>query len=164
MARLSDVAAIMSAEREHPHQVTPETEAEHRAHMQSARGLAFVHEVDGNFIGFTLLVRGSETTFGDGVVELKRIVMVRPGRGFGRRAIVDVLDHCFGPMSVDVAVDQVWLDVVVSNTRARALYASLGFIDEPGTITAEIGDQQVELVICRLRRDGWLSRAHPALP
>jgi RimJ/RimL family protein N-acetyltransferase len=59
-------------------------------------------------------------------VELRRIVVARPGQGLGRAALHRVLDHAFG----DLEAHRVWLDVKPGNARARHLYATLGFVEE----------------------------------
>lgn len=59
-------------------------------------------------------------------VELRRIVCSRPGRGLGRAALRWVKRQAFQ----EWGAHRLWLDVVVSNDRARQLYLSEGFVEE----------------------------------
>jgi len=52
------------------------------------------------------------------------------GRGFGGEAIELVLDHAFAPVPEGLGLHRVSLDVLSINPRARALYESLGFVEE----------------------------------
>ncbi|HQY32857.1 GNAT family protein [Actinotalea sp.] len=52
------------------------------------------------------------------------------GRGFGGEAIELVLDHAFAEQPAGLGLHRVSLDVLSINPRARALYASLGFVEE----------------------------------
>lgn len=52
------------------------------------------------------------------------------GRGFGGEAIQLVLDHAFTDAPDGLGLHRVGLDVLSVNPRARALYESLGFVEE----------------------------------
>ena len=61
-------------------------------------------------------------------VELKRLVLHHEGQGLGLgRACVRVLKHM---AFRDLKAHRFWLDVKQLNTRAQALYASEGFVEE----------------------------------
>ncbi len=59
-------------------------------------------------------------------VELKRIVLQSKGRGLGRRCVRLLKQMAFR----DLHAHRFWLDVKALNTRALALYASEGFVEE----------------------------------
>ena len=52
------------------------------------------------------------------------------GRGFGGEAITLVLDYAFAQAPEGLGLHRVSLDVLSINPRARALYGSLGFVEE----------------------------------
>lgn len=78
---------------------------------------------DGRSVGFVILAGLNDL---NDCVELRRVVVTPPGRGYGRAALALVLDHAFGALGAH----RVWLDVKPANDRARRLYASLGFEEE----------------------------------
>ena len=59
-------------------------------------------------------------------VELKRLVLQSKGRGAGRRCVRLLKQMAFR----DLHAHRFWLDVKSLNTRALALYASEGFVEE----------------------------------
>jgi RimJ/RimL family protein N-acetyltransferase len=59
-------------------------------------------------------------------VELKRIVLQPKGQGLGRACVRYLKRMAFR----DLHAHRFWLDVKLLNTRAQALYASEGFIEE----------------------------------
>ena len=59
-------------------------------------------------------------------VELKRIVLQPKGRGIGRACVRLLKQMAFR----DLHAHRFWLDVKTLNTRALALYASEGFVEE----------------------------------
>ena len=77
----------------------------------------------GEPVGFVLLagLNGSHNA-----IELRRIVIARPGQGLGRAALEATLEHAFGSCEAH----RVWLDVMLDNDRARRLYESIGFLAE----------------------------------
>ncbi|MGA3035937.1 MAG: GNAT family protein [Vulcanimicrobiaceae bacterium] len=60
------------------------------------------------------------------LVEFRRVAIVRPGRGIGTAALRWAIEWCFNT----IEAHRLWLEVVESNLRARALYERLGFIYE----------------------------------
>jgi len=77
---------------------------------------------DGEPVGHVLLAAlGSSMG-----VDLRRLVIAVPGQGIGSIALPMILDHCFGVLGTH----RVWLDVLPSNDRARALYRRVGFREE----------------------------------
>lgn len=59
-------------------------------------------------------------------IQLKRIAIAQKGHGFGRQAIRLVKEMVFNRFDAH----RFWLDVMVHNTRAEALYLSEGFVGE----------------------------------
>jgi diamine N-acetyltransferase len=59
-------------------------------------------------------------------VELKRIVLQTKGQGIGRASVRLLKQMAFR----DLHAHRFWLDVKTLNTRALALYASEGFVEE----------------------------------
>ena len=57
---------------------------------------------------------------------IKRIVITEKGKGYGRATLEQVLAKAF----LEFAAHRVWLDVMAHNERARALYRSLGLVEE----------------------------------
>jgi diamine N-acetyltransferase len=68
-------------------------------------------------------------------VELKRIVVRIANQGIGRKLLNEVAERAFG----EYGAHRLWLDVFVTNDRARHVYQSFGFREEgirngPGNI------------------------------
>jgi len=59
-------------------------------------------------------------------VELKRIVLQPKGQGVGRACVRQLKAMAFR----DLKAHRFWLDVKGLNTRAQALYATEGFVEE----------------------------------
>lgn len=121
-------------------------------HREAIADPAFRHlviERDGTPVGYVILagVVGARP-----VVELLRIVVIDRGRGVGQAAVAAVLDHAFG----DLDANGVWLDVVEHNSRARHVYAKLGFREElEADLRAEVGGRLERLVKMTLPRERW---------
>ena len=74
-------------------------------------------------IGFVIL-QGCRNPHGS--VELKRLVLQTKGQGYGRACVRLLKQMAFR----DLHAHRFWLDVKQLNTRALALYASEGFVEE----------------------------------
>ena len=88
---------------------------------------AITHETD-EYLGEIVLNQVDEV---DGRANLR--MAMRPGqrgRGFGRESISLVLATAFGEPPDGLGLHRVALDVLSINTRARAMYDSLGFVEE----------------------------------
>ncbi len=59
-------------------------------------------------------------------VELKRLVVRTPNQGVGKQLLAEVADRVFGEHSAH----RLFLDVFVTNDRARHVYESFGFREE----------------------------------
>jgi RimJ/RimL family protein N-acetyltransferase len=99
------------------------TRAEHEAALTDPSLALLIVVEDDRAAGFVLLAGIGGP---DGGIELRRIVVARPGRGLGRRALALVLEHAFA----ELGAHRVWLDVMTHNERARRAYEAAGFVHE----------------------------------
>jgi diamine N-acetyltransferase len=78
---------------------------------------------DGAPVGYAIL-----TGIGDPgrILCLKRLMVARKGRGYGRAVLRLVRERAFG----ELGAHRLWLDVKEGNARARGLYESEGFVQE----------------------------------
>jgi RimJ/RimL family protein N-acetyltransferase len=100
--------------------------AVHERQMADADFVYYIVEQKGEQAGYVIL-RGLTSI--NRCLELKRIVMAKPGHGLGRQVLRALMDKSFGELSAH----RLWLDVYDDNYRARHVYSSLGFIEE-GTL------------------------------
>ena len=100
--------------------------AVHERQMADADCLYYMVEEKGERAGYVIL-RGLTSI--NRCVELKRIVIAKPGRGLGRQVLRALIDKSFG----ELAAHRLWLDVYDDNHRALHVYRSLGFVEE-GTL------------------------------
>lgn len=124
-------------------------EARHRAALADASIRYFVIETGGRGIGFVILagVEGNRPS-----VEFRRIVVAEKGRGFGTAAVRAVVRHCFETLGAE----EVWLDFVEHNTRARHVYTACGFRETPGPRRwAKIAGRRTPLVVMGLSREAF---------
>ncbi|MGC1308388.1 MAG: GNAT family protein [Phormidesmis sp.] len=77
-------------------------------------------------IGYVIL---TGLTSAERTVNLRRIVAVEKGQGYGRAILRQAKAYAFET----AGAHRFWLDVIVSNERARSLYESEGFVLE-GTL------------------------------
>lgn len=59
-------------------------------------------------------------------MELKRLVVRTPIQGIGKQLLTEVADRAFG----DHSAHRLFLDVFVTNNRARYVYENFGFREE----------------------------------
>ena len=74
---------------------------------------------EGHHVGFLILALDPDGRS----VEFRRIVVIEPGRGFGRKAVRAVDAICRD----ELGRARVWLDVFEANQRARYLYEQCGY-------------------------------------
>lgn len=100
--------------------MAPDDVARHRAELADPRACyQTIRLADGTIGGFIILRLDDD---GESI-ELRRIVVARPGQGIGRRALGLVERVCrerFG-------CRRIWLDVFAHNERARHVYRSRGY-------------------------------------
>jgi diamine N-acetyltransferase len=103
------------------------SEERHLATMTGADARYFVAEGENRDLEAFAILRGFAEP--NNAIELKRIVVRSPQRGLGRRMMEDLMRMVFA----EFKAHRLFLDVFETNTRARHLYESLGFIYE-GTL------------------------------
>jgi RimJ/RimL family protein N-acetyltransferase len=121
---LSDVAFVLATEshKDNNNFVTSQTEEEHRQYIADPNVFHLIIErvADSAPLGYIILLKQ------DKVVEFRRIVVAEKGLGIGALAIRWIKHFAFE----ECKAHRLWLDVVVQNERARALYKSQGFVEE----------------------------------
>jgi diamine N-acetyltransferase len=126
LANPGDIVAILALERAAAARefVGQWSSERHSATLASPDARYFVSESSEGEIDAYAILRGlSESS---GAVELKRIVVARPGQGLGRRILSALIRIAFE----DLRAHRLFLDVFEDNARARHLYESLGFVYE----------------------------------
>jgi RimJ/RimL family protein N-acetyltransferase len=119
----ADLDAIVAAERsEAARPFVGQYPRERHAAAIAAAGeeLLVIADADDGFAGYVLLAGIANADTG---VELRRIVVTRPGEGIGAVALAQTLDRAF----TTHRTHRVWLDVRIDNHRARRAYATAGF-------------------------------------
>jgi RimJ/RimL family protein N-acetyltransferase len=100
------------------------TEAEHIRMLADPDALYIVAEDALGRIAAFAILRGILSEHKQ--VELKRIVVRTPNHGIGRELLTEVADRAFGEYSAH----RLFLDVFVTNDRARHVYTNFGFREE----------------------------------
>ena len=120
-------------------------------HKALADGIELVCELDGNIVGEIHASRIGIASLGHLLTDLT--IAVAPsaqGKGVGRRLFQALLDEVTNNMP---HITRVELYARESNVRARALYASLGFVEE-GRLRARVnnarGEPETDTIM------GWL--------
>ncbi len=105
--------------------ITPWERTQHEGAIRFPDSRHFILEAGDRLerIGFVIL-QGCRNP--NGSVELKRLVLQPKGRGLGRVAVRQLKAMAF----TQLHAHRFWLDVKQLNTRALALYASEGFVEE----------------------------------
>lgn len=118
---LSDLPDIRKMEQKYSSFVGQWPLHAHEASLQdsSIAHLIFYDEVTPLF-GYAIL-RGLQNE--NRSIELMRIAINSPGKGFGKQALQLLLRWCFEEQNAH----RVWLDVRAANTRAQHVYETMGF-------------------------------------
>src|SRR5262249_35206486 len=92
------------------------------------------------------------------VTLIKRVAVCRPGLGYGRALLRQVVDAIF----IETTAWRVWLGVFPENVRARRSYAAVGFRAEGVTRGSAFfgGTHRDELVMALLRPE-WEANLKP---
>jgi RimJ/RimL family protein N-acetyltransferase len=98
-------------------------EAQHRGALEDGRHAYFVGYDGSEPIGFVIL---RDWASREHVTLVKRIAVSRPGIGYGRTLLGQVVDRVFR----QTEVWRVWLGVFPENVRARRAYEAVGFQPE----------------------------------
>jgi diamine N-acetyltransferase len=150
---LSDLDFVMSVEEDAVNRpfITPWERTQHEGAVRFPDFRHFIveaGETDGGRDGFVIL-QGCRNPHRS--VELKRLVLQPKGHGLGRRCVRLLKQMAFR----DLHAHRFWLDVKSLNTRALALYASEGFVEEGRLresvrITGDAADGYDSLVVMSL--------------
>lgn len=85
-------------------------------------------------------------------LELRRMVITEKGQGYGRRSLEMLVTHAFEQLKVH----RVWLEVKDFDVRARALYRTMGFVEEgilrESNLSPE-GDYESMVIMGMLKRE-----------
>ncbi|WP_140626237.1 GNAT family N-acetyltransferase [Methylibium rhizosphaerae] len=124
---LSDLDFVTSVEQDQQNRpfITPWERTQHEGAVRFPDFRHFIVEAGAGTepAGFVIL-QGCRNP--NASVELKRIVLQPKGRGLGRACVRLLKQMAFR----DLHAHRFWLDVKTLNTRAQALYASEGFVEE----------------------------------
>jgi len=127
-------------------------EAQHRAALADGRHVYFLGRDGGEPIGFVIL---RDWAGPERVTLIKRMAVTRPGHGYGRALLAQVVDAVFA----ETDAWRVWLGVFPENLRARRAYEAVGFAAE-GVARGNAffgGVHRDELVMALLRPE-WEAR------
>src|SRR5512133_583155 len=123
----SDLEYVLSLEQDDENLsfITPWERTQHEAAIRFPDFRHFIIEGGDalDAVGFLILI-GCRSQHQS--LELKRMVVQSKGSGFGRAALRVAKKVAFD----DLGAHRLWLDVKVSNTRAKALYDGEGFVVE----------------------------------
>lgn len=153
---LSDLDFVLSVERDQRNLpfITPWERTQHEGAVRIPDFRHFIVEAGANNLqegtrdGFVIL-QGCRNPHRS--VELKRVVLQSKGQGLGRACVRLLKRMAFR----DLHAHRFWLDVKQLNTRALALYASEGFIEEGRLresvrISSDVTDGYDSLVVMSL--------------
>ncbi len=122
---IADLDFVMAAER-HPDNaqyVGQWTQAQHEGAITAENQAHFIAIVESQPVGFVLL---NGLVDPQRAVHLQRIVVVDKRKGYGRQMLQWVKHFTFETLGYH----RLWFDVLESNSRARQLYDSEGFVCE----------------------------------
>jgi diamine N-acetyltransferase len=124
---LSDLDYVISVEQDASNRpfITPWERTQHEGAVRFPDFRHFIVEAGAGYerAGFIIL-QGCRNPHGS--IELKRLVLQAKGQGYGRACVRVLKRMAFR----DLHAHRFWLDVKSRNTRAQALYASEGFVEE----------------------------------
>ena len=95
-------------------------EDRHRAAFADGRHVYFIGQMGGEPVGFVIV---RDWAASERVSLIKRIAVCRPGQGYGRVLLTQVVDAIFKQTNAW----RVWLGVFPENLRARRAYEAVGF-------------------------------------
>jgi RimJ/RimL family protein N-acetyltransferase len=123
---------------------------EHLGMLAEPGTVYLVAESEPGTIAACALLRGLDSPHKS--VELKRLVVGVPNQGLGRKLLTEVAKLAFG----EVGAHRLYLDVFVTNDRARHVYESFGFRKEGMMRDAIYRDGAFHsLVLMSLLEDEW---------
>jgi L-amino acid N-acyltransferase YncA len=151
----ADLAALIALERAAEAQlyVGQWSEERHRETMRGSDARYLVmDDADGGLAAYAILRGLGEA---GRAIELKRLVVGRPGRGLGRRILNEIQRIAFE----EQGAHRLFLDVFDDNSRARHLYESVGFVLEGSMRDAASRDGEWhDLLLMSLLEDEYRQR------
>jgi diamine N-acetyltransferase len=157
-ATAADLPFIMATERQIGYEdlVGRWDEQHHLAALVDSRFAYFVGEINGAAVGFVIV---RDWVSDERVTCVKRIAVVHPGLGTGRRLLAAVVDEIFKTTSAH----RVWLGVFPENERARRAYEAVGFRAEGvARESAFFGGKFKHELIMSLLRHEWQATPNSA--
>ncbi len=130
---------------------------EHMREIEEEDSLLLTLRSEEGLIGYIL---ARVNTHSD-IFELRRIAVTRKGSGYGREAILALMDYAFNYL----AANRFWLDLYTYNEVGISLYRSLGMKHE-GTLRHVDKSPQgeyLDMMIFSLLRDEYFSQSRKAL-
>ena len=150
----ADIPFIMATERlaGYEHLVGRSDEAQHRSTLADPRYAYFVGSEASEPIGFAVLRDWGSAEL---VVLVKRIAVTRPGAGFGRRFLAEIVGMVFR----ETDAHRICLGLFPENERARRAYGAGGFTAEGISRGSAFfgGGNRDELVMALLKPE-WAAR------
>lgn len=120
-----DLDFVIAAENavENAQHVVQWTREQHIAAFHNEDILHAIIEAEGKSVGYAITAGLNDS---NKAIELRRIVIVEKGRGYGKAAV-----QLFKKLAFEeLKAHRLWLDVREYNARARNLYKALGFVEE----------------------------------
>jgi len=123
--QLADLPFVLAAE-SHADNAPYVTQCDRSWHEQAIASADYAHfvvKLDQRTIGYTIL---AGVTSPHRSLEIRRIVVVEKGQGYGRQVLRQIKAFTFEQLGHH----RLWLDVLERNHRAKGLYVSEGFVVE----------------------------------
>jgi len=153
----SDIPFVMATERGAGFEqlVGRWDERQHRAALADGRHVYFIGHDGSEPVGFAIV---RDWAAPERVTLIKRVAVCRPGLGYGRALLRQVVDAIF----IETTAWRVWLGVFPENVRARRSYAAVGFRAEGVACGSAFfgGTHRDELVMALLRPE-WEANLKP---
>jgi diamine N-acetyltransferase len=127
--------------------------AQHQAALADRRYAYFVARDGSDPVGFALM---RDWASPEQVTLLKRIAIARPGIGYGRAVLTQLVNLVFS----ETEAYRLWLGVFPDNERARKAYERAGFRAEGiARGSAYFGSLHRDELVMAILRPDWLRRA-----
>jgi RimJ/RimL family protein N-acetyltransferase len=157
LATADDIATIMEIERSPGYdQLVGRSSAEfHARAIVDPDHVYLVGLKDDVTIGGFGILRGVSDIMGN--LTLKRIAVARPGEGFGKSLLVEIIDWVFE----NTRTHRFWLDHIITNDRAAHVYQSCGFQRE-GVMRQAYAlpdGTRIDLALMSILRPEWEARS-----
>lgn len=123
--QITDISFVSAAET-HPDNAPFITQCSQRWHEQALVDEDYAHFIvkqDQQAVGYLILAGIKSPHLS---LEVRRITIVEKGRGYGRQVLRWIKSFTFDQLGHH----RLWLDVLETNHRAKALYESEGFVAE----------------------------------